>query len=115
MKPSVRKPLIDLGDEQEPPRMSLRSVIRKSALLNVTVILTSFPVLVLAGGPRAILPALAVMIGISFIIWAATYAVFSFVSLARIFRILSSGDVRYHSARPRGQAGVADRWLDGPY
>jgi len=100
------------GDEATAP--SLRSVVRKSALLNLTVILTSFPVLVLAGGPKALVPALAIMAGVSVLIWTATYTVFSFVSLAQIYRILSSGGTRHRDAARRGHSGLADRWLDGP-
>jgi hypothetical protein len=95
--------------------MSLRSVVRKSALLNATIVLTSFPVLVFAGGPKAVVPALVIMAGVSFLVWAATYTVFSFVSLARIYRILASGEPRRPFARRRSHAGVSDRWLDGPY
>jgi hypothetical protein len=94
-------------------RPSLRGTIRKSALLNVAVVLTSLPVLVFAGGPRAIIPSLAIMAGISFLIWSATFAVFSFVSLARIFLTpVLTGKPR-DSIDRRKQSGVADPWLDG--
>lgn len=57
------------GYRPEPPGPSLRSVVRKSALLNLTVVLTSFPVLVFAGGPAAVIPVLAIMMGITILIW----------------------------------------------
>ena len=109
------KPGFITRDKDEATAPSLRSVVRKSALLNLTVILTSFPVLVLAGGPKAFVPALAIMAGVSVLIWTATYTVFSFVSLAQIYRILASSRTRRHAAARRGQSGVADRWLDGPF
>ena len=64
----------------------LRSVVRKSVLLNVVIVLTSFPVLVFVGGPKAVVPLLAIMAGISALIWTATFTLFSFVSLPWIFR-----------------------------
>jgi hypothetical protein len=115
MRTTLLKSAIDPGHSEEPPTLSLRSVARKSALLNAAIVLTSFPVLVFAGGPRAVVPALVIMAGVSFVVWAATYTVFSFVSLARIYRILASSETRRTSARPRTQSGVSDRWLDGPF
>jgi hypothetical protein len=109
------KSAIDSRDSDGPPALSLRSVVRKSALLNAAIVLTSFPVLVFAGGPKAVVPALAIMAGVSFLVWAATYTVFSFVSLAQIFRILSSSQARRPHARPRPHSGLSDRWLDGPF
>jgi len=60
MNPKALKPLIVPGSENESPAPSLRSIVRKSALLNLTIILTSFPVLVFAGGPQAVVPTLAI-------------------------------------------------------
>lgn len=99
--------------EDRPARVSLRHTVFKSLLLNVAIVLTSFPVLVFAGGPGAVVPALAVMAGITFLIWGATFALFSFVSLARILTI--SGDAPRPLSRGGGGngPGVADRWLDG--
>jgi hypothetical protein len=91
----------------------LGSVIRKSALLNSVIVITSFPVLFLAGGPKALIAILSIMVGISFLIWAATFTVYSFVSLERVFRTpLPVGKPRVPLGR--GTSGLADRWLDGP-
>ncbi len=96
------------------PVLSFRRVVRNSALLNLVVVLTSFPVLVAAGGPVAVAPALAIMAGISLTIWAFTFALFSFVSLLRLY-LMPEG-----SGKPRGflrsenSNSVADRWIDGP-
>ena len=114
MNPPPRKPVPFPGYEKELPALSLRSVVRKSALLNLTIVLTSFPVLVFAGGPKAIGAILAIMAGISILIWTATFSLFSFVSLARIFWTPASSVARRELPHRTDQAGVADRWLDGP-
>ncbi len=102
------------GQEGESRVPSLRSVVRKSALLNLVIILTSLPVLIVAGGPKAVVPTLGIMAGISVLIWTATFALFSFVSLARIFWPPVSTVKRSDPRRSAHEAGVADRWLDGP-
>ncbi len=114
MNPPTRKPAFFPGHENDFPAPSLRSTVRKSALLNLTIVLTSFPVLVLAGGPKAVGPTLAIMAGISILIWTTTFTLFSFVSLARIYWTPASSDARRERPDRAEQAGVADRWLDGP-
>jgi hypothetical protein len=114
MNPPVRKPVVFPGYEQECPAQSLRSIVRKSALLNLTIVLTSFPVLVLAGGPQVVGPTLAIMAGISILIWTTTFTLFSFASLARIFWTPASSVARRERPYRAEQAGLADRWLDGP-
>jgi hypothetical protein len=52
--------------------------------------------------------------GISVLIWTATFTLFSFVSLARIFWTPVFSEKRRDSPHPAEEAGVADRWLDGP-
>jgi hypothetical protein len=100
------------GGETNAPAPSLRRIVRKSALLNLAIVLTSLPVLVYAGGPRALLPALKIMAGISLIIWAATYAVFSFVSLAHLFWSAGRAAPGDGPAPRDQQGGLADPWLD---
>ncbi len=102
------------GSEPEPRGPSLRSVVRKSALLNLTIILTSFPVLVFAGGPAAVIPVLAIMAGISVLIWSTTFALFSFVSLVRIFWSPATAGKPHSPSRRRPASGLTDRWLDEP-
>jgi hypothetical protein len=114
MNPSTLKPVIFPGNENESPAPSLRSVARKSALLNLVIVLTSCPVLIFAGGPKAVVPTLEIMAGISVLIWTATFTLFSFVSLARIFWTPVSTVKRSDPPHPTNEAGVADRWLDGP-
>src|SRR4051794_9310939 len=100
------------GEKSRAP--TLRSIIRKSALLNLAIVVTSFPVLVMAGGPNAAVPALALMAGISVLIWTATFALFPFVSLAAIFRTPVSPTAKPHRPQPTAEAGLANRWLDEP-
>ncbi len=108
------KPMIGAGDRDEPPAPSLRSIVRKSALLNLMIVLTSCPVLISAGGPKAVVPTLEIMAGISVLIWTATFALFSLASLPLIFRARVPTVIRRSRQHPADEAGVADRWLDGP-
>jgi hypothetical protein len=114
MNAPTLKSVIVPGNENESPASSLRSIVRKSALLNLVIVLTSFPVLVFAGGPDAVVPALAIMAGITFLIWTATFTLFSFASLARTVWTAISSETKCDPPDPAEEAGVADRWLDGP-
>ncbi len=113
MRASLLKPASVQADADPSPAPSLRSIVRKSLLLNLVIVATSFPVLTLAGGPDAVAPALAIMVGISVVIWTATFTLFSLVSLVRIFRRPISTEKRL-DLRVMRAAGVSDRWLDGP-
>jgi hypothetical protein len=110
----TRRPKTLLRNEGKTRAPSLRSIIRKSALLNLAIVVTSFPVLVMAGGPNAAVPAIVLMAGISVLIWAATFALFPFISLAAIFRTPVSSLEKPVPQLPRAESGVADRWLDEP-
>lgn len=114
MNPPTPKPVVVPGYENESAAPSLRSTIRKSALLNLTIVLTSFPVLVFAGGREAVVPTLVIMAGVSFVVWTATFTLFSFISLARIFCTPASSVARSEPPHQAREAGVVDRWLDGP-
>ena len=50
------KPVLVPCNENEFPAPSLRTVVQKSALLNLVIILTSFPVLIYAGGTQSSCP-----------------------------------------------------------
>ena len=114
MDPPPPRPLIIRGDDDEFPASSFRRIVRKSALLNVVIVLTSFPVLVAAGGPTAVVPTLAIMAGITLMIWTTTFTLFSCISIGRLlWTMFSPGTRRKPPGRAR-QAGVADRWLDAP-
>jgi hypothetical protein len=78
------------------------------------IVLTSFPVFVFEGGPKAVVATQEIMAGISVLIWTATFGVFSLVSLPRIFRPPVSSVTRRDPPHPAEETGVADRWLDGP-
>jgi hypothetical protein len=114
MNPQKPKQAIVRGDGDDCPAPSLRRVVRKSALLNFVIVATSCPVLISAGGPKAVYPTVAIMAGISVLIWTATFALFSFASFPRIFRAPVSRLTQGDSSLPAEAAGIADRWLDGP-
>jgi hypothetical protein len=108
------KSVIVLQIKDESPASSFRRIIHKSALLNAVIILTSFPVLVVAGGPNAVVPTVAIMIGITVLIWSATFTLFSCVALGRILWTACSTGTGRKPRYTASKAGVADRWLDGP-
>jgi hypothetical protein len=114
LNPPKPEPVIIPADGNESPAPSLRRTVRNSALLNVVIVLTSCPVLLIAGGPKAVYPTLAIMVGVSVLIWIATFALFSFVSLPWLFRTPVSPLTLPDPTLPAEEAGVADRWLDGP-
>jgi hypothetical protein len=114
MNPTTLKPVIVPAFDDESPPPSFRRIVRNTALLNLVIVLTSFPFLILAAGPNAVVPTLAVMAGISVLIWTATFALFSLVSLPRLFRRPASTVTRHDLPHRIDEAGVADRWLDGP-
>jgi hypothetical protein len=114
MNPLTLKPELDTDNGDESPPSSFRRTVLKSVLLNAVIVLTSFPVLVYAGGPGALVPSLMIMAGISFLIWTATFTLLSFVSIVRIFwNGISSATRRKPRVRAR-PVGVGDHWLDGP-
>jgi hypothetical protein len=113
MNPPTLKPVIIPGKEDEPSATSLGSIIRKSAHLNVVIVLTSFPVLVYAGGPKAVIPTLEIMAGISVLIWTSTFALSSLVMFPRIFRTPVSTVRRSDTFDRQNETAGDDRWLDG--
>ena len=114
MSPPKPKPVIVPDIENESSAPSLRSIVRKSALLNIAIVLTAFPVLIFAGGPKAVAPTLAIMAGISVLIWTPTFTLFSLIALARIIWTLVSSLKRSDPPDWAEETGVPDRWLDGP-
>jgi hypothetical protein len=107
-------PVIISDDGHAPPGPSLRRIVRKSALLNLMIVLTSCPVLLSAGGLKAVYPTLAIMAGISVLIWTATFAVFSLALLPSIFRLPDPTVIQRDAILPAEAPGVDDRWLDAP-
>jgi hypothetical protein len=114
MNVTTHKPLIIGGREDDSPTSRFRGIVRKSALLNLVIVLTSLPVLVPAGGPMAVVPALAIMAAITVVIWTATFILFSCASIGRLLLAASSAGTRRKPPHPLNRAGVADRWLDAP-
>ncbi|QEH31558.1 hypothetical protein OJF2_00230 [Aquisphaera giovannonii] len=113
MIPDLAKPKRPRRRDLEPARLTLRGVIWRSALLNLAVVLTSFPVLVAAGGRDTVVPLMLVLGGISLVIWAATFAVYGFATLVSVFRAPASSR-KPRAAGVAASAGLADRWIDGP-
>ena len=114
MNPPAIKTVILPCDRDDSPPPSLRRVVRNSALLNVVLVLTSSPVLVFTGGLKAIVPTLAIMGGIIVLIWTATFALFSFASIARIFWMPLPSKICVDPGLSTEEPGVTHRWLDGP-
>jgi hypothetical protein len=114
MNPLMPKPEFVPDGENESRAPSLRSVVRKSALLNIVVVLTSAPVLLVEGGPKAIVVTLEIMAGISIVIWTATYALYSLVTLPWIFWTPASLVKRQDPSLPAQEAEVDDCGIDGP-
>jgi hypothetical protein len=48
------------------------------------------------------------------LVWTATFTVFFFVSLGRVFSAPVPSPARRTSLHQAEGSGVADRWLDGP-
>ena len=78
--PTLNPVIVSDKDGETSAHSRIRSIFRKSALLNVVIVLTSFPVLVYAGGPKAVVPTLKIMAGISVLIWTVTFAMSSVVT-----------------------------------
>jgi uncharacterized protein YybS (DUF2232 family) len=112
MNSPTLKPTMSRGKEDESTAPRFRSIVRKSALLNVVIVLTSCPVLVYAGGPKAVVPTLEIMASISVLIWTTTFALFSLVTIPRIFWTPVPRVKRSDARDPANDTGVADRWLD---
>ena len=78
MNPPTQKPVIVPGYGNESPGPNLRRIVRMSALFNLAIVVTCFPVLIFARGPKAFVATLAFMAGITVLIWTTTFTLFSF-------------------------------------
>ncbi len=114
MNPPSPEPAIPPGHQGDQTPPSLRRIVRNSALLNAVIIVTSCPILIFAGGPKVVVVTLEIMAGISVLIWTATFALFSLMSLPWIFRTPTARVRRREPHTEVHQAGPADRWLDRP-
>jgi hypothetical protein len=109
--PTTKKEWIASDDTQFPaPR--LQNLVRKSALFNLTIFVTSFPVLVYEGGPKAVVPALEILAAISVLIWIVTFTLYFFVTLPRLFVTPISTVSRPDAVHRKDVADGADHWLD---
>jgi hypothetical protein len=114
VEPPTPRPAIVRGNQDPSPASRLRRIVLKSILLNAIIVLTSFPVLAIAGGARVVVPTLAIMAGITLVIWTATFTLFSSVAIGRLlWKTFSTSTQRKPPIAAR-KGGVVDRWLDGP-
>jgi hypothetical protein len=114
MNDSMPKPVIVPDRENDPPPPTLRSVVRKSALLNIVIVLTSAPVLLFEGGAKGAVVTLEIMAGISVLIWTATFALFSLGTLPWIFRTPTSSVARRDPAPAKEDPDMVERSIDEP-
>lgn len=96
----------------QPPK-SL-SLVRKSILLNLGIVVTALPVLSFGGDPRALLTTLMILAAISVLIWTATFATSSFISVSKIFEAQRTNETGRRHRDPGTEFGVVDEWMDGP-
>lgn len=106
---------------QEPPRSPQQygrplSLVRKSVLLNLGIVVTALPVLALAGNVQTLIPTLVVLGAISVFIWTATFTTVSLVSVAKIFEVQRTHAATATPAHRNRETtlGVADKWMDSP-
>ena len=102
------------GDEDDGlfPRMSFRSIVFKTMLLNLGVLLTVLPFMLPGEANRQVLPGLLfVMGGVSALIWILTFVITGLVMSTGILIRQFAAPVR-HGGRKRD--GIVDHWIDDP-
>ena len=98
------------------PVSGFRALVRKTALLNLGIVLSALVAWALLARPEEylILPLLVLMVSI--VLWSATFAISGCVSLYRVF--WGPGKWVPRQPPPRlnggGSIGVGDPWLDEP-
>jgi hypothetical protein len=101
---------LQAGPPPSPP--SFRAIVRKTALLNLGMILSGLAMAAYLGRADA---AILILVGLmSVVLWAATFAISAFVTLARIFWMQGARAPRHRTARATSGGGLVDEWLDGP-
>ena len=101
-------------DDKAIPTLKFRSLMWRSALLNLAVVLTALPVMASVGGPKALVPALEVLSGISLLIWLVTFAAFYVLSIIRALIHICLYKQQYSHESLDGGDSLADYYLDGP-
>jgi Flp pilus assembly protein TadB len=104
------------GEERRLARpLNVRQLTRRTALLNLGIVLGSLPTAFFFLGPTPQLLVAAAVIGLVCMgVWCATVAFTAFATLARILWNQSVARARDQARQPVPEAGVADLWLDGP-
>jgi hypothetical protein len=96
------------------PASGHEGLVRKTALLNLGVILSALVIGASLGSRAIVLILLFLVPLISIVLWSTTFAISAFVSLARIFWGQGSRRSGAFPQHPAGRGGVRDEWLDGP-
>jgi hypothetical protein len=97
------------------PSSGHAGLIRKTALLNLGIILSALVMGAYLGSRVGLLILLCIVPLISIVLWSATFAISAFVLLIRIFWGQASRLPRSFPRYPTAESGVGDEWLDGPY
>jgi len=102
-----------MGSSANPGRLTLR---QKSALLNLGLLMSALPLLLIMGEPRAFVPIFILLSVISLLIWIMTLIVnWTLVMLSVLPRLHSNtGKPPKEQWGSLSQGGLADSWLDGP-
>ena len=114
MNPPTLKPAIVPGKADESPAPRLPSIARKSALLYVVIVLTSFQVLVLRRGTENRRPDPENHGRNQRFDLDRTSPCSPSCRCPRIPAPVTSSEKRTNSQHPANETGVDDRWLDGP-
>jgi hypothetical protein len=96
------------------PASGFPRLVRKTALLNLGMVLSCLAIGAHLGRPASLVILLLIVPMVSIILWSATFAISAFVAL---FRIFCGQGLRSSRQGPRPTAhggGVGDEWLDGP-
>jgi hypothetical protein len=96
------------------PPMNLRSLARKTALLNYGIALAGLAISWFQRRPD-IIPGVAFLVALmSMILWSLTLSFMASVSLYRVILRHRLRWIQHHPRQPAGAGGLADDWLDGP-
>src|SRR4051794_3899391 len=103
------------GQSRTPiPMSGFGGLVRKTALLNLGIILSATAIAATLRRPASFLIIAFVVPMVSVVLWATTFAISAFVSLCRIFWGQGLRGTRRSPRHLTGGGGVGDPWLDGP-
>src|SRR4051812_43370017 len=111
--PAVKSDWKGRGRTPIPERGPL-GLVRKTALLNLGILLSALAIGAYLGSPANFLILLFLVPMVSIVLWSATFAISAFVSLSRIFWEQGLRGTRRSPRHRTGGGGGGDPWLDGP-